>query len=1414
MSILIRTAMAALVFLVCRADILSADVFLRRISVADGLPGNSVNVMAQDDKGFIWFGTTGGVCRYDGYSAVTPHSYGLGGIDMNVSITSVSPDNRHSSVWIKTAGGINLCYDTGRSGFVDYTGRGDYDKPFANHVIVSDGVWLFGSGNGARHVQCRDGDFRVTDYSAHGGGLADNDVIRVVEDNRRNMYVITRRGVTAVTGTGKTVSLLAGKEIVAGNSDGQKTFFLTSDARFYCYDTHLRLTGKSDMRELARKEIMYTADVVWNGQWLVFTKSRTLSVELATGRCAFARNMFQIPGGMECKSAGGYRFVYDRHSDILMFGSGGEFDRVRLPQQETGNSQTVGRRVKIARDSNGKFYIATNGDGLYVYEPSEKRLVHHTARSGGSAVLSNTLLSIMASTDGTVWIGNESAGVTCVPSGRKEIITRIRVPEHRDNAGAHNLIRYIGKDGNGRFIASGKDNILYSLSLDSLKLDMTMRTKACVYARLKDKYGHVFTGTRGDGLYVDGVRYSTRSKGHMIASDHIYDIRQDALGRIWIATWGGGLLMTRYRNGSPLVFDTFLSGKKLRRLCIGNDGRMWIAATDGLYLADVSDKVIAGNSFRRFSSADGTFPINDIVCVHVSPGGAVYAGGVGRGLVRGILSGAGGGMSTTVMTMADGLADNNVRSVTEDKMGYIWAGTETALSRINMCDSSVVNLVDEGDFAGNSYVENAVAADADGRLLFGTGNGIAVVDPSDISDSRPAMIPRITNIIVNGSSVYEDGKLSGLLRADGDGQRLVLTHEQNSVGLSFSDLSYGRSGSLYMYRLDGVDKDWQLAGRIPHAQYSGLRPGRYTFLVRSMTGDSRWSAASVLEITVRRPWWSSWWAFTLYALSGSSLLAWLYALWLRGYRLRRQMSEERRMTEFRLGLFTQIAHEFRTPLALIQGASARLLGLGGSDATRQAVQTVRRGTARLLRQVNQLMEFRRVSAGSVRLSVSRGDIVRFVRDIADDFRAEASGKGVTLSFVALSRSHSALFDRRVVETVAYNLLSNAVKYTPSGGSVTVRLSSSGGSLVLSVEDSGPGLTPQQRESLFTPFMHGCVSGGGMGIGLYTSRRMAEAHHGTLSYSAAPGGGSVFSMAFPASDGAYAPSEVSAAPGAAVPPGGSPAVSAARTEDITGMMPRPLNGLTVAIVEDDPDMAAQLRSEAGVYFRTVCYSDGPSAAAGLASDPPALVICDVMLPGLDGYGVVRSLRSSPAGRCVPVIMLTSLDDDAHQMRAYRAGADDYMVKPCNFGLLLAKAVRLIGWAERARGVGDGAPERPAGAVVTSLADRKFAESVDNAMEKNLGNPDFSLDILAEDMGMGRTKFYGKMKEVYGIPPGSYLAEYRLTAARKMLDGGLMKPTEVSRKAGFRSYSYFSQRFRNRFGMSPTDYISGAGGDAGN
>ena len=881
------------------------------------------------------------------------------------------------------------------------------------------------------------------------------------------------------------------------------------------------------------------------------------------------------------------------------------------------------------------------------------------------------------------------------------------------------------------------------------------------------------------------------------------DSIKDDKGRTWIATWEQGLLMTSIDNNGKRIQQQFLTRSKIESrinaLTIDAKKRLWIATYNGIYTVDTQQQTFSDESFMHFGTQEG-LPGNEIRCLLASSDGSLWMGGPGTGVVRCHLESD--HLSITAVTTKQGLAINNVYSLAEDHHGHIWAGTEAFICQIDPQSMDMVNHQLGSTILNGLYSSNCALTLSDGRLVFGTHEGITIINPSDMgNNTRPFSKAIITNLFVNGKSVFSNEYNEAMRNLQND---ISLPYSDNSITLHFSNFDFAeQQQAIYQFYLEGIDKDWREPSTQHSIDYNKLPPGKYVFHLRTAEDGEE----TILNIRIQEPWYNTWWAWTLYLIIIGSLGLTFYRHKREQFKLQQQMKVEKEVSEFRTNFFTQIAHEFRTPLAIISGAVDKI---NEGSSSKKTIQSVQRGVKRLTQLVNQLMEFRKINTGNLRLQVESGDLVSFIRNIYQDFWNTAHQKEQTITFTPFAKSYHTVFDKHIIDTIVYNLISNAIKYTPQNGTIQIKLNEDQDKLLLTVEDSGTGIDAKQEEKLFQPFMHGYASQGGMGIGLYTAYKMALTHKGNLTYHRSESlGGSLFTLTLPTDNSLYEANDYRKAS----------AIEKTKEQSdhaeqlIKEMLPPALNDRLITIIEDDPDMLEQIKSEISVYFHVNGYTNGQRGLERLKKEKPSLLICDVMLPDTDGYEIVKKMRADDSLRDIPIIMLTALDDDKHQIKGYEAGADDYMVKPCNYRVLIARAIQLIKWkeerGERKEESGErkeesGERKEESQTILTSQADKRFKEKVIAIISQHIGDEDFNIDQMAEIMHMGRTKLYGKVKELTGMSPNKMLIAERMRTAAELLEEGELNISEISFKVGISDASYFNKCFKQHFGMAPSKY----------
>jgi len=1089
----------------------------------------------------------------------------------------------------------------------------------------------------------------------------------------------------------------------------------------------------------------------------------------------------------------GYKFVSDSKGNLTIVSPKGNKKQYSLVKHVAKERVHY---IYVTQGKDGLFYIATYGAGLYIYHPLTQELEHATNLYQQSN--SNLLTSILCDHQGNIWLGTENAGVYTIRP--KSLVKAWYVyPEpHNSDALANNIHCIYPLDGD-RFLICAKSGRNYYYNLTTNRLAFAFNQGATIYSYMLDKTGKAWIGTR---------------------SERVFDIVEDVYGRIWKATFGNGVIVENKNAEKIINAKNFLrddySNACVRDLEMAPDGRLWISTNSGLFSVDTHEKHITKASFRK-ETIDGVLDSEEVDFVHVSPKGNIWIGVLGKGLLKSTYR----SHHLECLQMIDsskGLPVSNVRAVRELPSGNLWISLEEGVCFISANGEIVAPYKFSDNAESNAFSENTSGVAADGSVLFGSSKGLLVIKGGTVPRMDKSAKALVTDLLVNGSSLFLDGEQIT--------DHIQLPHNRNSIVFNYTDLNYSHvSSRLYEYYLEGVDDGWCEATSQNMAVYNNLEPGTYVFHIKKQgLADAKETTVTVI---ISEPWYNTWWAWFLYFIIISVIGGIFFRNGRERFRLKQQIKMDKQLMEFRINFFTHIAHEFRTPIAIILNAVDKMKEDREKPVPRQVLNAAVRGTVRLSRLVNQLMDFRRINTGNLHLHVAEGNIVSFVRCIYQDFWDMAKQKEQNFLFIPFSKECNILFDAKVLETIVYNLISNAVKYTPVGGDVKVCVKlENDKKLAIVVENNGPVISEQQLSHLFEPFMHGYVSQGGMGIGLYMAHRMAEMHHGELNYERKDGL-SVFTVLLPQDRKMYSPEECL--------PHNQKNEEVEVVDDakevIREMLPQPLNDYHVAIVEDDNDMMEQVKSEVGQYFHVKGYIDGLSAVEGIINSRPNIVICDVMLPGVDGYEVVKQLRNHTELRNTPIIMLTSMDDDSHQIKAYQVGADDYMLKPCNYKVLLTRMAQLIKWKSvavvdeeskvkenqakadnenqkkddatiREKQAKEKSPEEVK--VLLSIEDKRFMDQVDALIVNHLGEFNFNLTMLADLLNVGRTTFFGRMKKITGMSPNKYILKIKMEKARQLLTETDLSVSEVGYKVGVEDASYFNRLFKGFYGLSPSQF----------
>ena len=781
---------------------------------------------------------------------------------------------------------------------------------------------------------------------------------------------------------------------------------------------------------------------------------------------------------------------------------------------------------------------------------------------------------------------------------------------------------------------------------------------------------------------------------------------------------------------------------------------------------------------------------------------------------------------------SSGLPDNSIMSILEDKYHTVWVGTKNGLLNIvpnRDTDNNYTfdwNSYDENEgVQGRVFNVNSACGLETGELAFGGTNGLTFVDPARIRYNSYAPPAVITGLMVNNVPITAREAYDGHVILDKDitcTKQLKLNYTERNFSFTISSCCYFLPlKNKYAFKMEGFDSEWTTVSALERRiTYTNLNPGTYTFKVKAMNNDRIWSKEiTSLQITILPPFWATGWAIALYIIAGI-LLAYGVIRFIFRIQQKKLEEEQERATvrqqhevdEMKLRFFTNVSHEFRTPLTLIMTPLEKLMKTEKDMESQQILKLIYRNADRLLKLVNQLLDFRKIDMQGDSLVLSTGDIVPFVRDVAYSFKELSEQKRIHFSFSSVFTSLPMKFDTDKVFKIVSNLLSNAFKFTPEGGTISVtlrlRLEKEGeNKLVIEVSDSGIGIPADKQGAIFDRFYQVASPDKGnpvvgTGIGLHLCREFVRMHHGTITVKSEPGAGSTFTVTLPVipldnQDIISAPEGI--AEGDILPP-------VEEHPEIADKDASPAERPTLLVVDDNTDFREFMKLSLSGVYSVLTAADGEDAWKLIPEELPDMVISDVMMPITDGITLCRRIKGDIRTSHIPVILLTAKSAKDSQLVGLEAGADDYISKPFNMEMLLLKVRHLIEMKKKMQKafmqsstMGIALTE-----VQASSMDEELMRKAIGYIEEQIANPELSVERLSREMGMSRVNFYKKCLSITGKTPVELIRTVRLKRAAQLLEKSQMRVNEVALECGFNDVKLFRKYFKDEFGRLPSDY----------
>lgn len=1404
------------------ANLISAAENLRFewISDKDGLSQNTVRCIMQDSQGFVWFGTINGLNRYNGreFMIMRPESSQASFSDSR--IRSMAEDT-FGYIWIRSMSNTFSCYDPRTESFINYDPDNNQYN-YRNFNISSNGdIWLWGTSKGCCRIRHANGKLQMKNFDhAEIGKQA---VSFVHEDSGNNIWISIRDGGLFRLENDSAVRIHP-ESFTYVHEYKDKLFFI-NNRKILPFDLKSQNFGMPEMIRNNRSVSMNATMLLGNGLILIAPSNENIMV-FDTGNMKFipAEPFFH---GAQVINAGfmsdnkGNKYIYNRSGKLWRQMPDNHFEKLDLIPSNI-LSAIDDERYEVFQDSRGNLWITTYGNGLFAIDPETQNIHHYTMQN--SDLPTNYLLCVSEDRSGEIWVGTEFAGISKI--SRNNYPVQIIFPSPDKTSNRNNAVRLIFEDSRGCFWMGTRDGYLYIYDKSFKKIRSHKISGGLPFTMTEDNQGNIWLGTRGNGIMVFSPGGSDITEHYLMpntssstGSNNIFDIIRDSKNRIWAASFGGGLFY-RDLNKKNADFQQInmrtVNQNIIRVIRQDHTGLIWAGTNEGINVFD-PDELIEDEdkhiNFRFDVNNDRTISNNEVKAIYEDSKKRIWFGTSGGGLNLLMREKPLQKSWFKHYTATNGLSNDVIQTILEDNEGNIWVSTEggSGISKFNPETEQFENFSFSNNKQTALFNEGSCWKNRNDEFMFGSYSGVYIFDPAKIKNDAYTPPVVITGLKINGSDIRPLQKNSPLTQSITLTEEVRLKYNQNSFNIEFAVFNF-QSPYLnqYTYLLEGYEKQWNPATRHNIAAYRNVPPGTYRFIVKGCNSFGVWTEKeTTLTIEIMPPFWKSGWAYTLYFILIVIAVYFTIKIILQINRLHTEVEVEKQLTEYKLRFFTNISHEFRTPLTIIRGTIESLVGMENLPAAVvKPINQMAKSSSRLLRLIDQLLEFRKLQNKGLELKVERTEAVGFFFDIYQTFKEVAEKKKINLLFESNFRQREMLLDNNKFDKITYNLLSNAMKYTPENGTIKMRIlfSEQNDSMTLSVSDSGPGVPEEKRNSLFIRFARIDNSPGGMGVGLHLTAEMAMVHKGSVLYSDSELGGACFSVTVPLSDNNYTPNEIIESQNHAEK---KPLMLESSETDISvfSSFDKKLKAYKVLIIDDEADVREFVTNQLENIFTVFSAKDGMEGLEQATREQPDLIICDVMMPEVDGYEFTRKLKDDFLTSHIPVILLTAHSSEEHRLEGIEAGADAYIIKPFSTQYLITRVIKLIEQREKLHRKFTQEPGAHNHLITFTDKDKNFLLKIDNLIQENMENVEFSMDTFAQTLGMGRTNFYKKVKGITGHSPNEYLRIIRMKKAAELLASTNMNVSEVSYKVGINDPFYFSKCFKAQFGKSPSQFQKG-------
>ncbi len=1313
-------------------------------SQEDGLPNNQIQNIYQDQKGWMWLGTSQGLSRFDGYQFVNFLYSEDDSLSLSGTLVRVICEDKHGNLLVGTEnGGLNV-FDRELEVFY---------HPYENHPLFKD-----------KEVSV-------------------NDIQEDVEGNlwlgtNNNVLLVDTLGnVSTMSQSGACVSL-AGEFVRVLQFDQSGKLWVGTNAGVFV------INPKDQSVEPVQLPIKDQRDEIWE--------------------------IFLDPdGSIWIGTYSNGAFVVDPVSK--------EVESVKLePKYE--RTKTV---RSISAGAFGNYWIGTRG-GVYVYHKKDgmTAFYRHDGREQTS-LINNSVLDILHDQRGETWIGTRG-GLNLLAKSKQVFHNYSSHPSDESDQYLNSAIVYafwiddenriwIGTEDGGVNIYDPKTE-LYTYLMANPN-DPNTISRNCVKAFQDDRRGNLWIGTFLGG--IDVLNLNTRqikhykadpSRSGTLADNRVWDFLLDHDGNIWVGT-SAGIDRFDWQTDRFIHYPQLAGEEQVNWIEQDSYNNIWLGTTDEVIIYHAESK-----KMTRFNEHSRSFMEDS--------SGRFWITTLDRGIAQySSISGA-----IRYYNVDDGLSNNQALCILEDNFQKLWISTSNGLSKFDLIDETFQNYTSKDGLRNNQFSYGAAYKKADGNLLFGGVSGFNRFNPAEVKSADNDVPLVLTDFRVFNKKVdVGSGKKTILKKSISETSHLVLPYDQNVFTLEFAALNFVNSeNNLYSYYLEGFDKEWNEPSRSRAATYTNLDPDDYVLHIkRFVPGDEQAGSELQLLITVLPPFWKTVWFRALILMVIGVLIYFLIQFFLYREKIKNELILERmrarklhELDMLKLKFFTNISHEIRTPLTLILAPLEKLIAQKLSpEDVRAHLDIMYRNTRHLDRLINQLLDFRKLDSGNLRLELRQGDIVAFVSDIVASFQGYAEDKGIQLNFKSLKKHLIAQFDTDKIEKILNNLLTNAFKFTDKGGRISVNLSlvfdareedlstenTDREFIEITVRDTGKGISQTNASKIFNRFFQASEKEvqTGAGIGLSFVKELVKLHRGEIFVVSKPGKGSKFTFRIPYEDESVEFMAVNGVEQEVHEVEGTTVIVSTQAVDT-------LNSRIMLIVEDNPDVRTLVRSHFASKYQVLEAGDGREGWNLALATVPDVIVSDVLMPDVDGYEFCKKVKKDERTSHIPVLLLTALHSKEHEIKGLSSGADDYITKPFDLPILQTKIENMLSIRDSLKQKYSGEITLQPRNIIISSPEEKFLHKAVEVVENNIADAELDIERFAQEVGVSRMQLYRKLNALTDMTVKEFIRSIRLKRATQLIMQGAMTVSEIAYAVGFKDLSHFRKCFRQMYGMTATEY----------